>query len=112
MPGEICRRCGRRLISSESIERGYGKTCYENKRFEERYKVYKETMFHMSKEISNKIDLLINKYGGLRKAARVLNIDPGYLSRLRSGKKKNPGKNILRKLGLEKEIIYSEKEVK
>jgi hypothetical protein len=44
------------------------------------------------------------KHGGLRAAARVLDIDPGYLLRLRDGEKNNPSSVILKKLKLRRVI--------
>ena len=46
------------------------------------------------------------EYGGLRAAARVLDVSPSYLSRLRDGEKINPSNKILKKLGLKKVILY------
>lgn len=48
----------------------------------------------------------ITKYGGLRAAARVLGVDAGYLSKLRDGKKRDPGSRLLKKLGLRAEVRY------
>lgn len=49
--------------------------------------------------------------GGLRKAARELDIDPGYLCKLRDGEKDNPGDVLLDKLGLEKCVRFRNKRV-
>jgi len=46
------------------------------------------------------------KYGGLRAAATALGIDPAYLSRLKSGEKKNPSADVLAALGLERYSYY------
>lgn len=43
---------------------------------------------------------------GLRGAARKLRVDPGYLSRLRSGAKTNPDDALLKKLGLRRVVTY------
>ncbi len=48
----------------------------------------------------------IKRYGGVRAAARVLAVDPAYLSRLRDGKKRDPGPRLLKKLGLKAEVRY------
>ena len=56
--------------------------------------------------ISERVGMAIQYHGGLRKAAVALDINPGYLSRLNSGEKKNPSEPVLIKLGLRKEINY------
>lgn len=56
--------------------------------------------------IRRRIEELEIYYEGLRRASRVLKIDVGYLHRLKTGKKNNPGAVVLRKLGLKKVIIY------
>jgi len=56
--------------------------------------------------LSDYIAQLEKMHGGLRKAARVLQIDHAYLWRLKMGQKKNPSLSILRKLGLKREIVY------
>ncbi len=48
------------------------------------------------------ISAVIAQHSGVRPAARVLDIDAGYLSRLRDGKKVNPSNRLLRRLGLRK----------
>lgn len=40
----------------------------------------------------------IGQHGSVRKAARALRIDPGYLYRLATGEKSNPSSTVLRKL--------------
>ena len=57
-------------------------------------------------EIQNAVELAIEKHGGLRKAARALNIEVSYFWRLRHGDKSNPSDKVLRKLGLAREIEY------
>jgi hypothetical protein len=53
---------------------------------------------------------LTGRYQGLRAAARALDIDPGYLHRLKAGEKINPGQEILDKLGLKiRQVIYCRK---
>jgi transcriptional regulator with XRE-family HTH domain len=56
--------------------------------------------------ISQRIDELVVRHGSLRAVARVLRMDAGYLSRLRSGEKENPDKGTLKKLGLKKIVTY------
>jgi hypothetical protein len=50
--------------------------------------------------VPKRLDELIAQHGTLRAAARVIEIDVGYLSRLRSGEKGKPGKDFLRRMGL------------
>jgi hypothetical protein len=57
-------------------------------------------------ELQNRVAYHIDLHRGLRPAARVLNIDPSYLSRLLIGSKSNPSKSTLRKLKLRKVITY------
>ncbi len=52
------------------------------------------------------VDAVANRYGSLRAAARVLGVDVGYLSRMRSGKKSNPSKTLMHRLGIRREIRF------
>ena len=45
-------------------------------------------------------------HGSLRAAAKALDVDHGYLSRLKNGDKSNPSDELLAKLGLERLVIY------
>jgi hypothetical protein len=56
--------------------------------------------------LQERIDQLVELHGSLRAAARVTMIDPGYLSRLRSGEKARPEKLILARLGLRRVVTY------
>ena len=56
--------------------------------------------------LRQRIDELAAKHGSLRAAARVLQVDHAYLSRLRSGEKDDPGESVLRKLGLLRVVTY------
>jgi hypothetical protein len=49
---------------------------------------------------------LIKQHGGLRKASAAIGIDAPYLSRLRNGIKRNPSDEILRKLGIARQVSY------
>ena len=51
---------------------------------------------------------LIKQYGTVRKAAEATGIDYASLHRLKTGVKRNPTEATLRKLGLQKRVIYSE----
>lgn len=58
--------------------------------------------------LKQRIDYLIeNKYNSLRALAADMEIDVGYLAKLRSGMKTRPGKKVLEKLGL-KEVTHYE----
>jgi transcriptional regulator with XRE-family HTH domain len=50
--------------------------------------------------------VLIKKHGGTRTTARVLKVDPSYVSRLANGGKGNPSDEILKRLGLIRSISY------
>lgn len=50
--------------------------------------------------LRDRVKKLIVQHGGLRAAARALQIDPAYLLRLRDGVKQHPGRGIQQKLGL------------
>jgi hypothetical protein len=50
--------------------------------------------------LAERIRELEAQHGSLRAAARVLDIDPGYLSRLLHGEKTDPGDLLLRRMGL------------
>jgi len=54
----------------------------------------------------DRVDELVNQHGGVRKAARALQIDAAYLLRIGKGEKVNPSAAILRKLGLRKVTTY------
>lgn len=56
--------------------------------------------------VPQRLDELIAQHGSLRAAARVLDFDAGYLSRLHSGESFNPGETILRRLGLREITTY------
>ncbi len=49
---------------------------------------------------------MVSQHGSLRAAARVLECDPGYLSRLASGEKADPGEALLRRMGLRQIVTY------
>ena len=49
---------------------------------------------------------LIEQHGSLRAAARVIQIDAGYLSRLANGEKGEPSDLFLRRMGLRKVVTY------
>lgn len=56
--------------------------------------------------LTERIEELIAKHGSLRAAARVLECDAGYLSRLASGEKDDPGPVLLRRMGLRQVVTY------
>lgn len=51
---------------------------------------------------------LIEQHGGLRSAALILNISPGYLSKIKDGHKEGVSDEILAKFGLRREINFTE----
>ncbi len=54
-----------------------------------------------------RIQELAKRHGSLRAAARVLQIDAGYLSRLQNGGKGNPSEDVLRKLDLRRVVTVT-----
>lgn len=56
--------------------------------------------------LQERVEELVAKHGSLRAVSRVTEIDVGYLSRLCSGGKMNPGSAILRRLGLRRVVSY------
>lgn len=53
------------------------------------------------------IDRLAGLFGSLRKMSEALDIDVGYLSRLRSGEKADPSDEVLKALSLRKTVTYT-----
>lgn len=53
------------------------------------------------------IDRIAAVFGSLRKMSEALEIDVGYLSRLRSGEKSDPSDEVLATLGLRKTVTYT-----
>lgn len=56
--------------------------------------------------LRSRIQELAKQHGSLRAAARVLDIDHAYLSRLQDGGKTEPSDAVLRKLGLKRVVLY------
>jgi hypothetical protein len=56
--------------------------------------------------LADRIAELIAQHGSLRAAARVLDCDAGYLSRLQSGEKDNPDDWLLRRMKLRRVVSY------
>ena len=54
---------------------------------------------------------LERKHGGLRAASEILGIDAGYLTRLKTGEKFNPGYETLLLLGLIKVVTITYKKL-
>ena len=52
------------------------------------------------RSLRQKIESRIRKHGGLRAAAKAMDMDPSYLLRLMTGEKTNPSRKTLAKLGL------------
>ncbi|WP_414616988.1 hypothetical protein [Stenotrophomonas muris] len=60
----------------------------------------------MEATIKEALAFQVELHGSLRAASKDLGIDAGYLSRLASGEKENPGDYVLERLGLEKKVVY------
>lgn len=60
----------------------------------------------VSMTLAERIAELIEQHGSLRAAARVLECDAGYLSRLQSGEKDNPEVWLLRRMNLRRVVSY------
>jgi len=60
--------------------------------------------------LPERIKYFVERYGGLRASAAILDIDPGYLSRMRNSVKMNPSDIVLDKLGLERRTMFVLKE--
>lgn len=56
--------------------------------------------------LQQRIAELVAQHGSIRAAARVLQIDQGYLYCLLSGEKDNPGDKLLRKLKLRRVVTF------
>jgi hypothetical protein len=60
----------------------------------------------VARSLADQINRAVEVFGSLRRMSEVLDIDVGYLSRLRSGEKTEPGDDILKKLGLRRVVAY------
>jgi hypothetical protein len=56
--------------------------------------------------LTKRLEQLADQHGGVRPAARFLEIDPGYFLRLANGEKDNPSDKLLRKLGLTRVVTF------
>lgn len=56
--------------------------------------------------LQQRIQELVDRHGGVRAAARVLEVDQGYVYRLLSGEKNDPGEKLLRKLKLRRVVTF------
>lgn len=56
--------------------------------------------------LEERVEKLVVKHGGLRRAALALGINCAYLCRLRSGEKTQPSEGTLRRLGLRRVVSY------
>lgn len=56
--------------------------------------------------VGEAIRLKVERHGSLRAAAKVLGVSAPYLCRFRHGQKRNPSDQLLRKLGLTREVKY------
>jgi hypothetical protein len=55
--------------------------------------------------LPERVEELIARYG-VRGLARRLGVDPGYISRMRTGERHNPVDELLAKLGLRRVVLY------
>jgi len=60
----------------------------------------------MSVTLKEEIERLQVVHGGISKAAASLDIDAGYLCRLRDGIKQNPSDEVLKKLKMKRIITF------
>lgn len=60
--------------------------------------------------VADRIDELVEQYGGLRAAARAIDCDVAYLYRLRRSEKSAPSDKVLAKLGLKRVVTYVREE--
>lgn len=56
--------------------------------------------------LKDRVNLHVKKHGGVRNCAKVFDVDPSYITRLRKGEKMEPSDSILRRLGLVKMVVY------
>lgn len=56
--------------------------------------------------VGEAIKAKVKQHGGLRPAGRAMNVDHAYLKRLRDGEKRDPSDDLLKKLGLCREVSY------
>lgn len=56
--------------------------------------------------LAERVEQLTKQHGSLRAAARAIEIDAGYLSRLASGEKAHPSDAYLRRMGLKRITDY------
>lgn len=70
------------------------------------FKALREAYAHAA-SLPEHIDRIATVFGSLRKMAEALDIDVGYLSRLRSGEKADPSDEILATLGLRRTVTYT-----
>jgi hypothetical protein len=54
--------------------------------------------------VGQAVEVKVKQHGSLRAAARVLQITPAYLCRLRTGEKRDPSDAILKKLDIVREV--------
>ena len=58
-------------------------------------------------EIQKAVERAVDQHGGLRAAARALGMQAPYLCKLRRGQALDPSDKILRKLGLNRRVLYA-----
>lgn len=60
----------------------------------------------MSITLQQRVGELIAQHGTLRAAARAIQVEVSYLSRLERGEKQNPSELTLRRMGLREVVAY------
>lgn len=60
----------------------------------------------MTTTIPRRVKALVKQHGSLRAAARVAKLSAPYLMRLRDGDKEDPSDDVLRRLGLRREVRF------
>ena len=56
--------------------------------------------------LTEAVDAIVNKHGGVRAAAAATGVDKSFISRLMNGKKVNPSEKTLAALGLRAVPLY------
>lgn len=74
MSYENCLRCGRKLTNPTSKERGYGRTCFKIKQFQEKNKVNEEVLREIN-FLKCEIKMLKNLYHNIKNKGTIYHKD-------------------------------------